>query len=760
MQALCQRLVMSAAALVFTGGTAWAQQPGDLDTLLNGVTMVGWTGGAIPGSLAVYGTEAFPVILGGSTDDTREAVVAAARDGAGRLVVLGHDGFLASSDFWDIPGTNNLQLHHNIVAWLAPDKPEPRLGVIGGLGDLAARLGAIGYDAEETTTAALSDYDVIYAVPWPDYTAEDVQALGTFVESGGGLVLAMTGWGWAQLNPSEDLAEDFPGNHIVNPAGLAWTDVFLSRTSDIGFTATNPPSALTHAQHAFDAALAGDLPPLEATQAAVTLGIAVRSVPLDDTLLLPRVEDAIQDPDLHTVPTPEAPITLTNPIGRMAVVYEFRVIERLPPDQRTFAHPAAQFFPGEVGEDAERTTKQVWIDTARPRWQSTGLYAPPGERIIVQISHRAAGQGFHLRIGAHTDQLWHLPSWQRFPEISFSTPLDTPLIHVANPFGGLIYVDVPADTSVADFPTRIRGAVQSPRFIQGVTKVNVWNDSLRYRPAPWGEIESDKLILTLPALQLQQVSDPDQVVDVWDEVLDSQADLAQRPRARASAERFVVDEQISAGFMHAGYPIMGPLSVQGQLVDVDYLRTTDSSRDDFVDPRWGFFHEIGHNHQSSHWTFDGTGEVTVNLFTLYTFETVVGIPVSENPRGSLMFRQEQMAQYDFSDPDRFTLWKSDPFIALVFYEQLQQAFGWETYKALFFEYRETPEDELPVNDGEKRDQWLVRFSQQVGWNLGPFFEAWGIPASGAARDAVANLPCWEPDASEQFPVDVCPLPDR
>ncbi len=30
---------------------------------------------------------------------------------------------------------------------------------------------------------------------------------------------------------------------------------------------------------------------------------------------------------------------------------------------------------------------------------------------------------------------------------------------------------------------------------------------------------------------------------------------------------------------------------------------------------WGLFHELGHNHQSAAWTFDGTGEVTVNLFS-------------------------------------------------------------------------------------------------------------------------------------------------
>lgn len=39
---------------------------------------------------------------------------------------------------------------------------------------------------------------------------------------------------------------------------------------------------------------------------------------------------------------------------------------------------------------------------------------------------------------------------------------------------------------------------------------------------------------------------------------------------------------------------------------------------------------------------------------------------------------------------------------------------------------------------------MVRFSRQVGHNLGPFFEAWGVPTSPAARNAIADLPVWMP----------------
>ena len=65
-------------------------------------------------------------------------------------------------------------------------------------------------------------------------------------------------------------------------------------------------------------------------------------------------------------------------------------------------------------------------------------------------------------------------------------------------------------------------------------------------------------------------------------------------------------------------------------------------------------------------------------------------------------------------------------------------------RQVFATYRALRDAARPKSDDEKRDQWLVRFSQQVGRNLGPFFEAWGVPTSPSARALIANLPMWLP----------------
>ena len=81
---------------------------------------------------------------------------------------------------------------------------------------------------------------------------------------------------------------------------------------------------------------------------------------------------------------------------------------------------------------------------------------------------------------------------------------------------------------------------------------------------------------------------------------------------------------------------------------------------------------------------------------------------------------------------------------MILYAQLQEAFGWDAFRRVFREYRDLPDAARPRSDDARRDEWLVRFSKAVGRNLGPFFDAWGVPTSAAARKEIAELPGWMP----------------
>jgi hypothetical protein len=418
---------------------------------------------------------------------------------------------------------------------------------------------------------------------------------------------------------------------------------------------------------------------------------------------------------------------------------EIRKLTELPPDQ-VCANPAAADFPGTVPAEAPRVERTVVVDTRVPRWHSTGLYAAPGEIITATVSTNAAQAKLRLRIGCHKDLLWSekIPAWKRVPEITRSFAITETVTRAANAFGGPVYIEVPPDCEFGEVTVKIQNAVAAPLFELGKTDLDSWKQQLRNNPAPWAELVGSKLAISLPSENVRQLDNPDEVLKFWDRVVAAEDELAGQTN-RTSPERFVLDRQISAGYMHSGYPIMAWLDQANKVADLESLKKGN----------WGFFHELGHNHQRSDWVLAGTTEITVNIFSMYCFENICGLPRHGHNAMSDASREKNLRAY-FSDST--ASWTGKPFTGLIFYDQLVEGFGWDAFHKIFIEYRNLPKSERPKNDDEKRDQWLVRFSKTVGKNLGPFFEAWRIPTSEAARNSITNLPAWlpEPDFPKRF----------
>ena len=276
----------------------------------------------------------------------------------------------------------------------------------------------------------------------------------------------------------------------------------------------------------------------------------------------------------------------------------------------------------------------------------------------------------------------------------------------------------------------IAGAVEAPLFVLGKMTDAEWVQ-VRGRPGPWAELASDSVILTIPTSVARTVDNPTAIMEHWMKVLAADADLAGIPAKRMRPERYVADVQISVGYMHSGYPIMTHLDAATFMTNFDGLK----------EHGWGPYHEMGHNHQVGMWTFEGTTEVTCNLFTLYVLETVCGVKDAE--KGRVLNEDGTRARLRYlAEGAKFEKWKSDPFLALQMYAMIKREFGWGAYKKVFAEYRDLKASERPKGDEQERDQWMVRMSRAVGRNLGPFFERWGVPTTQGARDSVKELPGW------------------
>lgn len=723
----------------------------DCAVLLKGVDAIRAPGGLVA-TLTLLDDTAFPVITGAQSKD-RAPVVAAARAGKGRVVVYGHGNFIGKSGLGD---SGTVQLLRNAVRWTASGKVGAiRVGLLQWP-EAAPALKAAGFAVTmltpgSLTPAGLASVDVLvgdtdsFAGP---NSKPRIAAVQNWVRGGGGLVTFGVGWGWQQLNPGASLANDSGFNRLlVGLSGIGVNGGTADPTGpNVAFTADgiglDVPSA-GGAISKLEALAAGDgtgtFAPNEIRTLTRVLVQASDVLPDDDTRYLPRLKGLIAKAG-PVVPTKYSPVGLNQPLERIAAVFQSRDLARVPTDQ-VKAHPSAASFPGSVPTEAPRiASRTLNIDADVPEWHSTGLYAAPGETITVNLPPSAVGKGFGLRIGAHKDTLWNVDTWPRFPEITVEKKINAASLKLASAFGGTVYVVVPSSRlGLGTIPVTISGAVAQPYFVKGKTTPAEW-ETLRSSPAPWAEIQGDRVILTVPSYVVRNLKNPEGVAAYWDQVADAAADLYSIPHERKRQERYCVDIEISAGYMHSGYPIMAHDDVDRSFVSLSLLRGNDGNK------TWGFYHELGHNHQQPDWTWSGLGEVTNNLFSLYgdeQFNAADSNYTTSHGAIAPVARREKLTNY-LAGGVSFEGMNSDPFLTLVFFIELRQAFGWEPFKKVFGEYRGLSDAKRPHTETEKHDQFLTRFSQAVGKNLGLYFTAWGLPTSEAARQSVASLPQWMP----------------
>lgn len=728
---LCGTAIILACSTLSTLVTFGA--PSDLAALFSGVSEIAAPG--IPGPLCVFGDQAFVVITGSSPQ--AEPVVAATLYGSGRVVAFGHDGYFTPGSRPTSVGQTS-RFFENAIRWAAGSKASPRVAVIQEP-EVQTVLASAGISSQSLRITELTRADVL-VIRYSMADEASIDAVRQFLVQGGGLLIAQpVGWGWKQLNPFLDLARDHPGNRLLAAAGIVWTDGYLSKTSANGFAVGGTPVEFSHSAAALSAAeeaAAGrrSLSTADRAQISRILEHALIALSPSDQILLPKLNSFIGD--RVVVPSPRTPINLSNIAARLSVARFSQAYKRDLATARQ-PHPAASLFPGSVTLPATDTPTLVTVAAKRTGWVSTGLYAAPGALIIATVPAAVVEKGYSLRVGAQSDQLWGLDSWERMPDITLSTPITSGSTQTANPFGGLVYLEMPYGGSQLSFDVMIAGAVQAPYFMLGQTDATAWKNTIRNRPGPWAELEGKNIIVTVPSDNIRNLDDVAGILTLWDRIVGLQDQLAGAPNPRTSPERIIPDQQISVGYMHAGYPIMTHLDVASNLVSASALQNRN------IESNWGLFHEVGHNHQSPDWTFDGTVEVTVNIFTLYVQEKLWGVSPNDGWYVNEAARKRYIAGYDFKNPN-FEQWKRDPFLALCSYTQLILAFGWDPFQRVFAEYLALPESQRPKTDQERRDQWLIRFSRTVGRNLGPFFEAWGIPTSVSARGSIANMPTWVP----------------
>jgi len=688
--------------------------------------------GGLPGPLSVSGTEAF-VVLTGHQGDHVAPLAAATRFGLGRAFALGHESFFGEAN---LRQSDNRKLFLNTLGWLSKKGTQSlRVGLVG-YGELKSTLAAAGDQVRELRASDLESQIAGLDVLCMKQDALDGDATAQnqvrdFIKGGHGLLIAGPGWGWQSLHPNKRLAVDQTGNRLLSDLGISFTDGGL----DGPFSAEGAADPLLNADAALTAITAGTLTGKEGSVASATLE---RALTTDASGIGAKIQRLIDSAGTQFRPTQAEPIRPNMALARLAARLYWNKFSTLAPDQ-VKAYPSFDDFPGAIPPSASRVDRDIAVDTSIPGWHSGGLYVAPGEVVTVSLPPSATKAGLFARIGSQTDGLWENAEWHRFPEISNRGPLSREITQVANPFGGVLFIDVPDNAKLGVIQVHVRNAVPSPHFVRGKTSIADWLAHEKDAPGPWAELEGHRVILSVPSTAVRNLQDPEALMAYWDQVMDLIYAFYAAPN-RVRPERYCVDRQISAGYMHSGYPIMTFEDVANTFTDITKLRAKGG-------PVWGFYHEMGHNFQRGEWTFSGTGEVTNNLFSLYGSEMLnQATPATYELTQGAMSRTGQRTRLEkyLAGGAKFSDWQSDPFLALTMYAELREAFGWAPFTKVFAEYQKLSASEVPQTELQKHDQWMVRFSRAVQKNLGPFFLAWGVPVSESARVSIAQLPAWMP----------------
>jgi len=241
---------------------------------------------------------------------------------------------------------------------------------------------------------------------------------------------------------------------------------------------------------------------------------------------------------------------------------------------RDKAFQTSEFFPGAVDTSFNEFhsvringthmptsgTRNLYAsqDVRRP----TGTYLAPGSVATVKVPSSMVNRGVSILVGGHTYDFssgaGRKSDYKRMDRISTSFEIDNPIMTVANPLGGAIFLNIPIEQDHGIVDLDINNAVSMPYFARTVanhTSLADWVNTIRHYPAPWAIIESDKFMYETSSISMGNYDDPESTLRDWDDALDAVSELYARQSPRSKTMLYIQsDRSPRAANFAPGYP--------------------------------------------------------------------------------------------------------------------------------------------------------------------------------------------------------------
>nr|XP_027232361.1 uncharacterized protein LOC113823851 isoform X1 [Penaeus vannamei] len=424
------------------------------------------------------------------------------------------------------------------------------------------------------------------------------------------------------------------------------------------------------------------------------------------------------------------------------------IINALSPKTEPLPHPRdVPTFPGTVDLETPRVTRKVTLDlsvlgqnrnfrmTVPKDWQATDLYVAEGDICQVILPETlTTDQALQItvRIGAYTDTLNPHSSnienkkYKRMPVVSEVFDVFPGVNDIRSQYGGnLIFMYTEGEHFTVDVD--VKNVVEAPYFRYGVTSAEDW-ETIKTRAAPHAVLESDKCVVVVPSSAVQELTDPDQLMARYDEVLAMESYAAGFDETEAPPRGkywLINDIQIGAGSAHSGFPAM-------------FSRGSYDLANPDIPYSWVIWHELGHNHQQGpFWCKAYGNESSVNLFSLYIQEQLFNADRLEDMDGYVTAADKVDGGMTFDEGD---VWDK-----LVFLMEIKFAFpdkGWEMFRQLYKATRALSDDEAHDITGSHQsqiDHAYKNLSKSAGYDLVLTYDRWGLELSEEAKQEIQQL---------------------
>jgi len=412
---------------------------------------------------------------------------------------------------------------------------------------------------------------------------------------------------------------------------------------------------------------------------------------------------------------------------------------------------SADHFPGKVGGEPfdsytvkiDGSYPETWgspvFHMDRPARKPTGAYLVPGSIATVEVPQALVDKGYQVRVGAHSWDLTKKPRITRLYRVSAVYDIDRPVMEVANPLGGGIYIEVPYKADAGVVEVTIKNPVRSPYFSWKdfhKTSLEEWREVERHHKAPWADFQSEKYMMQVPTSWVYALDDPVTLMKNWDKSLDVVSDLFGKPRDFGREVLYnQVDLQLRGRAFHPGYPSGNRMYKPGE----DYGGNFEHHLIQGPQAAHSYeFHELGHGMLFP--KYPGQREAAVNLPHVAVMHQAFGQDIDQAFRSS----RDEQNEFRTVDTTAIAWMMSDHFVdgsgmrgyeaqyqlkGHARYVDIVRLFDWGVIEDFF---RSTEEDHMAGNpwprNVEDSDRYTLRMSEQAGVDLRPLIHFWGVPA--------------------------------